>query len=67
MMVFLDELGVTFPILLEPDNDTLLNYGVRALPLSFMVDPAGVLQMRRVGPLKPEALDAWLAERITPK
>ena len=61
---FLDELGVTFPILLQPDNDTLLNYGVRALPLSFMVDPAGVLQMRRVGPLQPEVLDVWLADRL---
>lgn len=61
---FVDEVGVTFPILLHPDNETLLNYGVSGLPLSFVVNPDGVLRLRRMGPLTPVTMDAWLAAEL---
>lgn len=61
---FLDEVRVTFPVLLHPDNETLLNYGVSGLPLSFVVDPDGVLRLRRMGPLTPATMDAWVAAEL---
>jgi thiol-disulfide isomerase/thioredoxin len=61
---FVDELALTFPILLKPDDETLLNYGVRGLPLTFVVAPDGELRLRRVGPVEPATMDAWLAEAL---
>ena len=57
---FLDELDITFPILLQPDNDTLLAYGVRGLPLTFLVDPEGHLVWRQIGPLQSAEIEALL-------
>ena len=58
---FLDELDITFPILLQPDNDTLLAYRVRGLPLTFLVDPEGHLVWQQMGPLQSTALEALLS------
>ncbi len=54
---FVEELHITFPILLQPNDETLLGYGVRGLPLSFLVTPAGDIVLRQVGPLQPETID----------
>ncbi len=51
---FVAETGVTFPILLHPDDATLLAYDVRALPLTALIAPDGSLQERIVGPLDPD-------------
>lgn len=48
---FLAETAVTFPILLEPDDATLLAYGVRGLPLTALISPDGKLHRRIVGPV----------------
>lgn len=57
---FVDELGLTFPILLQPDNEMLLAYSVRGLPLTFLVDPKGELVFRQVGPLPSAGVEALL-------
>jgi cytochrome c biogenesis protein CcmG, thiol:disulfide interchange protein DsbE len=46
--------GVTFPILLNPDDATLLAYDVRGLPLTVIISPDGALIERIVGPMDPE-------------
>ena len=51
---FLAETGVNFPILLAPDDATLLAYGVRGLPLTAVIGPDGALRERIIGPLDPE-------------
>jgi thiol-disulfide isomerase/thioredoxin len=61
---FVEELGLTFPILLQPDDATLLAYQVRGLPLSFVVSPRGELLFRQLGPLRPASFDAWLSEQM---
>lgn len=51
---FVAETGVSFPILLNPDDATLLSYDVRGLPLTAVIAPDGSLWERIVGPLDPE-------------
>lgn len=61
---FIDEVGVTFPILLQPDDATLLSYGIRGLPLTVLVDPRGQLVYRRIGPLEPDVFDPLFASLL---
>ena len=51
---FVAETGVTFPILMNPDDATLLAYRVRGLPLTAVISPDGGLWERIIGPLDPE-------------
>jgi len=46
---FQREMGLTFPILHDPDMRTGLTYGTRTLPLSFMVDRHGVVRKQIFG------------------
>src|SRR5207245_2778407 len=43
------ELGISFPILLDPDLGVGKAYRVRGLPTSFVVDRDGVVRFREVG------------------
>ncbi|MEZ4731050.1 MAG: hypothetical protein R3E79_28350 [Caldilineaceae bacterium] len=43
IQLFVDELGLTFPMLLQPDDDTLLNDEVCGSPHTLLVDPKGEL------------------------
>ena len=54
---FLDRLGLTFPVALDPKLDLGNAYGVRALPSSFIVDRDGYLAALALGP-RPWADDA---------
>jgi thiol-disulfide isomerase/thioredoxin len=63
---FVEEQGITFPILLAPDDITLLMYQVRALPRTFIVAPDGTLVTQVMGELNPATLDAWLDEQGIP-
>jgi len=60
---FVDELGITFPILLDPEDETLLAYNIRGLPLSFVVSPQGEIVWRQAGPL-PADFARWLAGQL---
>jgi len=46
---FQREMGLTFPILHDPDMRTGLTYGTRTLPLSFMVDRQGIVRKKIFG------------------
>lgn len=61
---FVDEVGITFPILLNPDDATLLWYSTRALPLTFVVAPDGAVALFQYGPLAPDEFDPWLASHL---
>lgn len=61
---FVEEMGVTFPVLLQPDDATLLWYSTRGLPLTYVVAPDGAVAFRQYGPLAPATFDTWLAARM---
>jgi peroxiredoxin len=46
---FVRELGVSFPILLDPTLTVATRYRVRGLPTSFVVDREGIVRFREVG------------------
>jgi peroxiredoxin len=46
---FQREMGLTFPILHDPDMRIGLTYGARTLPLTFMVDRQGVIRKKIFG------------------
>jgi len=47
---FVRKLGLTFPILLDPDSITTELYGAFKLPITYLVDREGNLVSRFVGP-----------------
>lgn len=61
VQAFKDELGLSFPILLDPNGDVQQTYRVRGYPSSFFVDPDGVIQVVQIGPLTEGQLDDDLA------
>jgi thiol-disulfide isomerase/thioredoxin len=58
---FVAERGLTFPILVAPDDQTILNYNVIGLPQTLIVNPAGEVVYREFGPINVETFDAQLA------
>ncbi|MEM7348695.1 MAG: TlpA disulfide reductase family protein [Chloroflexota bacterium] len=61
---FIDEMGLTFPILLDPPSELTQEHNVRGLPVSFVVGPEGDIVYRRVGEILPEDFDVWLADNL---
>jgi cytochrome c biogenesis protein CcmG, thiol:disulfide interchange protein DsbE len=46
---FARELGISFPVLLDPELAVGRLYRVRALPVTFIVDRTGVIRHREIG------------------
>lgn len=61
---FVDDMALTFPILLDPTDELLQEHNVRGLPVSFVVGPEGEVVYRRIGEILPEEFDAWLADNL---
>lgn len=59
---FVDELALTFPILMDPGASIQQLYKVRGYPTSFMIDEEGVIQIVHIGFLDEAQLDGYLLE-----
>jgi cytochrome c biogenesis protein CcdA/peroxiredoxin len=62
MTTFRQEIGVTFPFLLDEDGSIQRLYGVISYPSSFLVDPNGIIVERHFGPMTAETIQA-MADR----
>ena len=62
---FAEELGVTYPMLHDQDDDVAGAYGVRAIPQTFFIDADGVIRDRVFGAESQERLDE-LVDEIAP-
>jgi DsbE subfamily thiol:disulfide oxidoreductase len=51
-----------FPSVVDPDGTIAVEWGVRGLPESFLVDRSGKVVARRTGPVD----DAWITEVVVP-
>ena len=57
VVAFGEELGLTFPLLIDPGSQIQDEYRIRAYPSSFFVDEEGVIQAVHFGPLTEGQLD----------
>ena len=54
---FVKEFKLTYPQLDDPTGRTAVDYGVRGVPETFVVDQRGVVMARLIGALSPGTLD----------
>ncbi len=59
---FINRLGVTFPVLLDPGETVFDLYRVRGYPTTFIVDRSGMIAAQHVGYMSDEQLDRYLLE-----
>lgn len=57
---FVEELGLTFPILLDSKGEVSRSYRIRGLPTTYFVDGDGVIVDRELGPVDRE----WMIEQL---
>jgi peroxiredoxin len=64
---FVKELKLTFPVLLDTNGDvSAISYGMHSLPMSFFIDPQGVIRNIVFGAMDPAKIESYLAG-ILPK
>jgi cytochrome c biogenesis protein CcmG, thiol:disulfide interchange protein DsbE len=63
---FVDDLGVTYPMLHDDDNGVAGAYGVRAIPQTFFIDADGVIRAREFGVQSEDRLDERVDEIAGP-
>jgi cytochrome c biogenesis protein CcmG, thiol:disulfide interchange protein DsbE len=61
---FIQQKGLTFPVLFDRDGATSRRYEVRAMPTSFFIDSEGIIQEVVVGGPMSEGLLRSQAERM---
>lgn len=59
---FMEELGLTFDVLLDKEGDIHRQYLVRGFPTTYLVDPDGTLRIQHVGLMTEGQLDDYLLE-----
>jgi peroxiredoxin len=59
---FAEELGLTFPILLDTQGEGTRSYRIRGLPTSYFVDRNGVIIGKQVGPVDEAWMKRYLAQ-----
>lgn len=64
---FVEPLGITYPVLLDPDGGIARAYGVQALPVTYLVDAGGVVRGKIVGEAAPEAFETRVRELLRPQ
>ena len=55
---FVAPMGLAYPILLDPDGAVARRYGVKSLPVTWLVDRSGVVRGKIVGEAAPEVFEA---------
>jgi peroxiredoxin len=60
---FVKELKLTFPVLLDPTGDVSTGlYGMYSLPMSFFIDPQGVIRNIQFGAMDPAKIEGYITE-----
>ena len=58
---FREELGGTWPLVVDPGDRVALDYGVRGVPETFIIDANGVIVAKFIGAVTGPALDKVIA------
>ena len=54
IQAFIDELGLTFPIVLDEESEVANTYEVVGYPTSYFIDDQGIIQYKIVGPMSED-------------
>ncbi len=46
---FMQEFGLTFPVLLDPESEVLYLYRLFSIPASFLIDTRGIIRFKELG------------------
>jgi DsbE subfamily thiol:disulfide oxidoreductase len=57
---FIEELGLTYEILMDNDGGVAMQYQVIGFPTTYFIDPNGIIKFLHVGVLTEEQLDGYL-------
>jgi thiol-disulfide isomerase/thioredoxin len=60
VQAFIEQHNIRYPILLNPDDDTLIAYNVVGLPQTLIIAPGGELVYRSFGPVTIEEISEVL-------
>ena len=60
VQAFIDDFGLTFDVLLDPDAEIQRLYLVNGYPTTFIIDPKGVIRTRHIGLITEDQLDKYL-------
>lgn len=55
---FLARIGATFPVLIDPQNQTANQYGLTGVPETYIIDKQGVLREKFIGGVRWDAPEA---------
>jgi cytochrome c biogenesis protein CcmG, thiol:disulfide interchange protein DsbE len=61
---FVDEFGLTYPMLRDAEGERFDEFGITGLPESFLVDPNGGVSLIRRGPVDGEYLERYVAPKL---
>lgn len=61
---FVEPLGIAYPILLDPEGATARAYGVKALPMTWLIDCHGMVRGKIVGEATPEVFERKVRELL---
>ena len=59
---FVEEFGITFPIVLDETGEVSKMYQVMGLPTSILIDQEGIIKDMRLGPINKAYIEAKLSE-----
>ena len=59
---YADRVGLTFPMIADPNTDIASAYRVNGIPAHFFIDKSGTLRSVATGGLSPEKMDSALKE-----
>ncbi|MHA6252736.1 peroxiredoxin family protein [Oceanobacillus sp. CAU 1775] len=59
---FIDELDITFPILLDLENEAASNYQVMVYPTSYFIDKNGVIKFKVPGAINEEIIEKLVVQ-----
>jgi peroxiredoxin len=66
VVAFADEVGATYPIVIDADGRVAAEYGALALPVHYWIDRDGIVRDWAFGELPPDLLTASLGRILVP-
>lgn len=61
---YMETMGGDWPNVLDPDGRLAIDYGVYGVPETFLVDGAGVVRAKVVGPIDELTLRSWIDREL---